>query len=150
MWVNVESNLFWVNAGQDYVDVRIEVDASKLDGPDANMFGVLCRYDDATFAFYAFLISSDGTCGIAKHTTGGTTFIGSDDMQPSDAINQGTAANHIRADCAGSTLALYVNGEKLVEVEDDSLAQGDIGLAVGTIGEPGADILFDDLMVAEP
>ena len=30
------------------------------------------------------------------------------------------------------------------------LTRGDVGLAVGTIGDPGADILFDDFQVMEP
>lgn len=71
-------------------------------------------------------------------------------MQPSDAINQGPAANHIRANCVGSTLGLHVNGKKLIEVKDCSLTQGDVGLAVGTVGEPGADVLFDDFVVLGP
>jgi hypothetical protein len=57
----------------------------------------------------------------------GVSFIGSDSLQPSDAINQGPAANHIRADCVGSTLGLHVNGQKLIEVEDSSLTQGNVG-----------------------
>jgi hypothetical protein len=126
------------------------VNATKQDGPDADMLGVLYRYDDTTYEFYAFLISSNGKYGIAERTMAGVSFIGSDSMQPSDAINQGPAANHIRADCAGSTLRLSVNGQTPIKVEDNRLAQGDVGLAAGTVGEPGADVLFDDSVVIEP
>lgn len=37
----------WANQSRSFPgDVRIEVDAAKIGGPDDNDFGVICRYQD--------------------------------------------------------------------------------------------------------
>jgi hypothetical protein len=71
-------------------------------------------------------------------------------MQPSDSIRQGSATNRVRADCVGTTLTLYANGEVLYSIEDSSYASGDVGLIAGTFDEPGADIRFDNFVVLQP
>ena len=73
-----------------------------------------------------------------------------DAMQPSEAIQQGGAQNTIRADCVGSTLSLYVNGQKLDEVQDTEFASGDVGLIAGSFDTPGTDIHFDNFVVTKP
>jgi hypothetical protein len=71
-------------------------------------------------------------------------------MQPSEAIQQGAATNTIRADCVGSSLSLYVNGEKLDEVQDTEFGSGDVGLMAGSFDTPGTDIHFDNFNVTKP
>lgn len=139
----------WANPGLSFTDVHIEVDATKVSGDDNNDFGVICRYMD-TENFYFLIISSDGYYGIGKVIDGEQELIGSKSMPPSDEINQGNADNHLRADCVGSTLSLYVNGEHLVSYEDPDLASGDVGLIAGTFDVPGTEIHFDNFMVLEP
>lgn len=148
-FINETQTDYWSAPGLSFGDVRIEVTAVKLGGPDDNDFGVLCRYqgDDS---FYGFLISSDGYYGISKMAGGDHSLLGSEDMQPSDAIHQGAASNSIVAECVGSKLSLTVNGEKLLEVEDADYAKGDIGLITGTFDTGGVDILFDNLVVTRP
>jgi hypothetical protein len=73
-----------------------------------------------------------------------------DALQPTDAIHQGSALNHIRADCIGDTLTLYANGVKLAEVKDTRFPKGDVGLIAGTYDAPGTDIRFDDFTVYQP
>jgi len=124
-------------------------DAVKAGGPDDNDFGVICRYQDVD-NFYFFIISSDGYYGIGKTVDGVQELIGTDQMNPDDAINQGDANNHIKADCVGSHLVLHANGAKLADVEDTSLSSGDVGLIAGTFDEAGADIHFDNFVVRKP
>jgi hypothetical protein len=147
--VNQTQTDYWGNPGRDFVDVRVEADASKGGGPDDNDYGLICRYRD-TKNFYAFLISSDGFYAITKVVNGDYELIGLDAMQPSDSIQQGGATNRIRGDCVGTTLTLYVNGDQLYSVEDASYASGDVGLIAGTFDETGADIRFDNFSVREP
>ena len=66
----------------------------------------------------------------------------------SKAIKPGNAVNHLRADCSGATLTLYVNGEKLLEKTDADFKSGDVGLAVTTQpkSEP-MDVRFDNFVV---
>jgi hypothetical protein len=99
----------WANPGSNnFNNVSIEVDTTKNGGPDDNDFGVICRYLNADQFYYA-IISSDGYYGITKVTSASSDLIGNTDLLPSDTINQGFASNHIRFDCIGDVLTLYVN-----------------------------------------
>ncbi|OGO48233.1 MAG: hypothetical protein A2W34_03810 [Chloroflexi bacterium RBG_16_64_32] len=139
----------WANPGLSFTDVQVEADATKIGGPDDNDFGLVCRYQDIE-NFYAFLISSDGFYAILKYSGGSSEILGSDSWPPSEAINQGAATNHLRADCIADSLTLYANGEQLHAVTDSAFSSGDVGLIAGTFDEPGADIAFDDFVVLQP
>ena len=129
-------------------DVRIEVDAIKVGGERNNRFGIICRANGEDF--YTFMISSDGYYGIGKVQGFKHTLIGIRAMQPSEAIHQGTALNHIHAGCIGETLTLYINGQLVEQVQDGAFASGNVGLIAGTYDAPGTDILFDNFLVREP
>jgi hypothetical protein len=150
--VNTASLVLWANPNQTLQnDVRIEVDATKSAGPDANAFGVICRYNDKD-NFYKFLVTSDGYAGISRLSNGNVTVISSPDgkLQTVNNINKGTASNHIRADCIGSTLTLYVNGNQVATASDSTLSGGDTGLFAQTYETGGVDILFHDFNVYAP
>ncbi|HSB66713.1 MAG TPA: hypothetical protein VLD65_09040 [Anaerolineales bacterium] len=140
----------WANPGKEsFTDTRIEVDASKNGGPDDNDFGVICRYIDTT-KFYYGVVSSDGYYAIMKMTADGGSPLGNEKMAESDVINKGTASNHIRFDCVGSTLTLYVNGTQIDQQTDTEYSFGNGGLLAGTFSTAGADILFDNFIVYKP
>jgi len=149
IFVDESQHDYWANPGLSFTDVQVEVDATKNGGPDDNDFGLICRYQD-TENFYAFLISSDGFYAILKYSGGSSETLGSDSWPPSEAINQGAATNHLRADCIGDSLALYANDQQLHAVTDSAFSSGDVGLIAGTFDEPGADIAFDDFVVLQP
>lgn len=140
-WSNPDSNI--------YTDVSIEVDTTKNAGPDDNDFGVICRYQGVD-QFYYGVISSDGYYGITKVTSDSSTQLGGGEMQHSNYINQGAATNHIRFDCTGNVLALYVNGQQLDRQTDSEYTSGNVGLIAGTYDTPGTDILFDNFSVIQP
>lgn len=143
----------WAHPGQDLDgDVRVEVDVTKIGGPDSNDMGVLCRYtkdEDENFNFYYFLITSDGYVWIAKMKASEAEMISGEEMIQSDAIKK-TGTNHIRADCIGKKLTLFVNGEEVANATDSDFTSGDIGLIAGTFEEPGVDIKFDNFIVTKP
>jgi pectate lyase len=132
-------------------DVRIEVDATKIGGPDDNTFGVQCRYQDVD-NYYFFYISSDGYVGIGMNKAGTQTIISDADgiLVSDSSINQGAATNHIRADCIGNTLMLFVNGTQVATASDGSFTGGDVGLISKTQSVGGTDILFDNFLVYKP
>jgi hypothetical protein len=132
-------------------DVRIEVDASKVGGPNDNAFGVICRYQDLD-NFYFFYISSDGYVGIGINNSGTKTIISSSDgnLVGDSNVNQGAATNHIRADCIGSDLTLYVNGSQSTSATDSTFTRGDVGLVARTFSVAGTDILFQNFFVYKP
>jgi hypothetical protein len=142
----------WANPGLNFEgDVRVEVDATQNGGPDDNDMGVICRYtgSDGSYNFYFFLISSDGYVGISKMEGSQSRLISGDELIQSDTIKIGET-NHIRADCVGSKLTLYVNGEQAATATDDAYTAGDVGLIAGTFDTPGTDILFDNFVVTKP
>lgn len=139
----------WAHPGEDFSDVSVEVDAVKTGGPDNNDFGIVCRFVDDD-NFYFFLIASDGYEVIGKYENGDTVFLSSEKMQFSDAVKQGAESNHLRADCNGSTLTLFVNGTQVSSTTDTSFTHGDIGLMAGTFDEPNVSVTFDNFVAREP
>lgn len=147
--VNEDQFDFWSVSGHRFEDARIEVDALKRSGPDDNDYGVICRYVDKD-NFYMLVVSSDGYYGIAKMKTGRYSMIGSDQLQYSQAIAQGNVSNHLRADCIGSKLSLFANGQKLMEASDADFASGDVGVLAGSYNGKGVEVLFDNFIVKTP
>jgi hypothetical protein len=140
---------YWANPNVSFSDVVIEVDAKKIGGPDDNDFGVICRYVD-TQNFYFFIVASDGFYAIGKSVGGSYEYIGSEFMEPTDAVLGGDATNRIQAVCQGSTLRLSANGTQLAEVTDSTFTSGDVGIIAGTFDTAGTDILFDNFVVRAP
>lgn len=148
--INEPSAYHWTNPDMKFTDTLIEVEATKLGGPEENDFGIICRYQDEN-NFYFFTISSDGYYGIAKIIDGAESLVGMEELGFDDeAINAGEITNLVGAECAGTTLILYANGKKLAEVSDSDISSGDIGLIASTYEESGTDILFDNLKVWLP
>lgn len=143
----LDSNI-WSTPHKDYTDVRVEVDAGKLSGPDENRLGLICRSDGRNY--YFFIISSDGYYGLGLFSSGQAKLLGQEQMQPSSAIHTGMAVNHLRVDCNGDSLTAYVNGLQLSTVKDTTFKHGDVGLVAGTFKQPGTDIVFDNFVVLAP
>jgi hypothetical protein len=149
IFVNEPDMDIWAKPGLNFNDVRVEVDALKVGGDRNNRFGIICRVSEPN-TFYTFIISSDGYYGIGKIKGQVYQLIGMDALQPTDVILKGSALNHIRADCVGDRLTLYVNGHKLAEVQDNEFASGDVGLIAGTYDTSGTDIRYDNFVVYQP
>ncbi len=132
----------WATPNLQFQDVRIEVDAAKVAGPDDNAFGVLCRYQ-GPLDYY-------GYAGIGINKAGQRRLLSGESMLPSQAVVRGEATNHIRADCVGYLLALYVNGVSVARVRAAEWPSGDVGLIAGTYDEAGTEIRFDNFSIIQP
>jgi len=139
----------WANPGLNARNTIIEVDTYWVAGSFDNDFGIICRYQD-TQNFYFGTISSDGYAGIIHMQNGNYNILGNDAMTPHSAIAQGDALNHIRFDCVGDTLTLYVNGQLILTTTDRTISAGDIGLIAGTFDQGGIEILFDNFIAYFP
>ena len=139
---------FWSTPEKDFRDVRIETDVTKLNGPDENRTGILCRYRAGNY--YFFIISNDGFYAIGKFIEGEAILLGQSEMKASSDIQLGASLNHLRADCIGSTLTLYINYNLVAGARDSDLASGDVGLLAGAFSQPGVDVLFDHFVVIQP
>jgi hypothetical protein len=152
IFVNLDNDDYFATPGLTSLpnDVRVEVDATKVAGSDNNDFGILCRYQDNNNV-YQFVVSSDGYVGILKLVDGSMQSIAAETLIESSAVNVGNTQNHIRADCIGEMLALYVNGQQVSTAQDTTfLRGGEVGVFAGTYDTPGTDIHFDNFIVTVP
>mgnify|MGYP006281921169 CR=1 FL=1 len=149
LWADVPNYQFWSVPGLNFRDTQVVARARVLAGPDDNMFGLLCRYQDEN-NYYALVIGADGYYGIFKNLDGEHSLIDQQHMDFSEEINRGKNENKLQAVCQNDHLSLFVNGTMLLQVQDESLAYGDIGLIVGNFAESGVDVLFDDFIVVSP
>jgi hypothetical protein len=145
--VNILNAPIWSIRDQSFDDVIVEVDTTRLSGAKSGYSGLVCRHQDED-NYYALVISSDGTYGIAKMQDGEFEFIqeGSD---VSGAIKSG-AANRVRAECIGDKLSLYANGQLLLQVQDDDFPSGAVGLIAGTRMDGAIEAFFDNFAIYRP
>lgn len=145
--IYADTLIYWANPGRFFEDAAVEVRATKAGGGEDDQYGIVCRHQDPD-NFYALVISADGFAAIRKRVNGGDLeFLA--EFEPVEAIRQGFETNHIRAECIGDRLTLYVNGELAAEAFDDDLPGGDVGLLAGTFSAESTEVLFDDFTVSE-
>jgi hypothetical protein len=149
LWVDLPNYQVWSRPGLNFKDSHTYTRAQKLAGPNDNLMGVMCRYQNEG-NYYAFVISSDGYYGIIKKQANVQSLLGSEQMGFNEAIHRGNAVNEILAVCQGDQLVLFVNEVKLLQVSDTTFAHGDAGLISGNREQPGVDILFDYFIVIKP
>ncbi|MFU8826147.1 MAG: hypothetical protein ACNA70_01505 [Brevefilum sp.] len=149
LWVDVPNFQVWSVPGLNFANTHIYTRARQVAGPGDNLWGVLCRYQDAE-NYYGLVISSDGYYGIIKKQAGVSHLLGLDQMGFSEAIQRGGQANEILAICEGDQLALFVNEVGLLLVNDATFTHGDVGLIAGNLAHPGVDILFEHFIVVKP
>jgi len=137
----------WSTSEKDFGDVRLEADVIKLNGPDENRMGLICRYQGGDY--YFFIISNDGYYAVGKFIGGQTLLLGQTAMQPSEFIKK-DAVNHLRADCIGDSLTFYINFKQVASVKDTDFKNGDVGLLAGAFSEENVDVLFDHFVVIQP
>lgn len=127
----------------DTPDVVMQVETRLVAGSDENSHGFVCRYVDRD-NFYFLTIGNDGWYSIDKYVDDVYENLASD-YASSGVIDP--VSNLIRAECNGSYLALWSNGELLAEVEDSSLPEGQIALYTRSWDEGDITIAFDNFDV---
>lgn len=149
--VFTDNQFFFANPGLTDLpsDVRIEVEATKVNGPDDNSFGIICRYQDVG-NFYRFIATSDGYAGIILVQDNNMINLSGENLTPITIALPGNATNKLRVDCIGDILSLFVNGEEVLSVQDPTFSNGDVGLFAGTFDIIGTEILFDNFIVTSP
>jgi hypothetical protein len=129
---------------------------TQTDGFIEDTFGIICRAKDDQY--YALEIGNDGWYGIGRVNGDEYTSLTEPDgdrttTDASYAITKAQAEEEsyrLRADCIGDTLSLYVDGEKVAEVQDDALRSGGVGLTAYNYDAPRTEILFDNIVVSKP
>ncbi|MBN1430526.1 MAG: hypothetical protein JXB07_19300 [Anaerolineae bacterium] len=100
----------WSGLGYTFDDFVLDVDATKLEGPDDN--GIIIVFRAANKENYnRFDISSDGYYSVSKMREGIQMTVSGWNI--SSAIQTGGANNHIRLTAIGDTFRFEVNGVQL-------------------------------------
>ena len=132
----------------DFRDFAIEVDARQVEGSLDSTFGPIVRLQAEEEQYYWFQISGDGYFSVELKEGGEWILLHG--WEESDAIKQGLdAINQLRVICYGDRFSFFVNGVHLIDVMDDTLRAGTIGLAAGAYKEPPVVVRFDNMRVYE-
>ena len=67
----------------------------------------------------------------------------------SETIPVNAASYTIGADCGKGRLTLYVDGQQIDSVQDDSFPKGNVGLFVRSFEQTDVEVRFDDFVVTE-
>ena len=146
--LTTETKLHWANPYLDFGDVIVEVDTQKISGEDNDNYGIICRHQDIE-NWYVLVISSDGYAAIRERYQGSELTVVTDWVEV-PSINKGQASNHLRAECIGDRISLYVNGVLAVETYLSDIPTGDVGLMAGTFEIPNMEVWFDNFIVYAP
>jgi hypothetical protein len=143
--------LYMATAGESFGQGVYEVQATQLDGPLNNGYGMVLRVDNDANDFYAFEVSGDGYVWIgfcrAYCKDEAVALVGGDWFR-SDAVTPGLyATNRLRVVAEGALMTFYVNDVRVGRTSNDRLTAGDIGVMVETLGEGGVRVAFDDFKV---
>jgi serine protease Do len=149
---NGEYNIFlkdtdvssWSSRGLTIDDFILEVEATKIGGPDLNAYGVQFRHIDRD-NFYRFAISSDGYYAVMKAKDGKFEYLA--EWTPSPYIKPGQSTNHLAVVAEGSRFSFFINNTKVADVTDQSFSEGDIALMANSGDEAGVHIQFDNVKV---
>jgi uncharacterized protein YjbI with pentapeptide repeats len=130
-------------------DAVVEVNATVTGNApqsDDDEWGLVCRAVDKA-NYYTLGINADGRPTIWKLKDDDWTELRTG--SPSDAVRLGTDKNHLRADCVGDKLTLYVNDRRVLQAEDSDFESGQVGLVAEQYGE-AIDVSFDDFVINIP
>ncbi len=139
----------WASAGENFKDGVYQVEATQVDGPLDNGFGMLLRADTGSGDFYLFKISGDGYVWIGR-------FRNESEEQPligehwfeSTAVKLGlNQTNKLAVAAESGNMIFYVNDQEVGRVTDNNFQQGDIGLYAQTLGVGGVRVHFDNFTV---
>jgi hypothetical protein len=139
----------WSSAGKTFGDGIYEVEATQVDGPLDDGFGMILRADAEKGDFYLFKVSGDGYVWIGRYIDGveEQPIIGSHWFE-SPAVKKGlNQTNKLRVYAESGNLIFYVNDNEVGRVTDGSFKEGDVGLFAQSLGIGGVRVQFDNLSV---
>ena len=126
-------------------DVIVVTDITTFSGEQDAFFGLVCRQKNDRY--YLFAVSPNGTAEIGKIVGANFNSLAATSFQP-ESYNPGV--NQLRAECIGSQLAFYLNGNLLLQAGDSDFTSGAVGVLAGNRSTPGIDVTFDNFLVLEP
>ncbi len=131
-------------ANSKHQDVVVECDVQWTGGTDDNWQSVELRVDGGRG--YGFDISADGYFAITMDVGGEPRYL-HPITRTAHTHRERNSVNRIRASAVGNTLTLSVNGKRLAEVTDDSLAEGMITFSLTSLAQQHSEARFSNLSI---
>lgn len=141
-------------AGPPYNDFGVEIEAQSEDKPGIQ-YGVVFRYsfkeDSATrsslSSFYLFAVSNQGEYSVLKMVNGKWVDQDLVPATPSTYIKKGSAKNRVGVLVEKSSISLYINGNLVKTLTDDSLTWGGVGTFAFSGSNEQAQVSFSRVTV---
>lgn len=148
MLVKSNQGMYLATAGETFGDGTYELDATQIEGPLNNGYGMLFQVDEESDSFYAFEVSGDGYIWIGYCRdlceSEAVALVGGDWFR-SPAVKTGLhETNNLKVIADGGRMNFFVNGLEVGRATDDRLTEGDVAVVVEALGEPGVRVVFDN------
>lgn len=130
----------------EYTDVRVDT-RMENHGRNTNDVAVMCRYSDA--GWYEFNVRSDGLWFFNLYEKKGEKFVGR--MLYSGGSNSiKLSDNEYGLLCVGDILTMYINGEKIHQLKDNTLTTGKVAIQAFSLRVVPMIVYFDWLKISQP
>ena len=147
----ISMGLIWSIREQDFSGVAIEVDGTRLSGSEDSFFGVVCSFSGEGENYYALVVGDNGFYGLGLMEDGEYEFVATG-VDENGVIRRGQGVtNRIRGVCNDDHFLIFANGELILDVWDDTLNNGIVGLVVGNQHtDSEAEFRFNDFAITWP
>ena len=146
-----ENYVIWSTPNdKDYQNVHMEVTVINNDTDPTTAFGFICAQQPKKWSFYYLAATPAGEYAIIRATDGGDDVFltGDGKWASSDRIAFEASSYRVAADCGGGRLTLYVDGQQIASVTDNTYGTGGVGLFTWSGDKaPSADVTFDDFLL---
>jgi serine/threonine protein kinase len=131
-----------------YEDAHFEVTAVNYSSDSTSAFGIICNMQENNTSYY-FAVTGAGEYAIGRYTLEDDILLTNDGQwETSDVIPTGADSYRIGVDCAQNTLTLYVDGQQVDSVSDDTFTSGYVALFAWSGEETDSTyVTFDDFVI---
>jgi hypothetical protein len=145
-----ENFVIWSTPNDEsYRNVHMEVTVASNGTDPTTAFGFICAQQPKDWSFYYLAMTPGGQYAIIRATDGEDDIFltGNGEWVYSDLISN-QASYRVGADCGGGRLTLYVNGQQIASVSDNTYGTGRVGLVTWSGNQAtSADVNFDDFLL---
>lgn len=127
-------------------DYNVQFTASNPKKSPFLKFGICCNYKNDKNT-YVLAIATNGYYNITKHKNGSVVFLTKQDWVYSDKIPKQAKSYVFSAVSTNGDISLYVNGNKIVNVHDETYPSGAIKLYGGYFGHETGELRFDNFEI---
>ncbi len=133
-----------------YKNIHAEITATNNDGESTTAFGIMCYQQDVASSYYYVAMTPGGEYVIAINSDENPDVFLTNNghWETSDLIEKGSSSYRVGADCGDGKITLYVDGQQIDSVSDNTYTDGSVGVfAWSGVSVSSADVTFDDFIL---